>query len=168
MTNPWVGGLTMVATALALAGVLGCGAATRGSARADCALAAADSALLRAGPVYTACTVDRPARELQAPVQFPTSAGPRQPSQSCMVAEVQFVVDTDGRPEPGTIRVLRTDDDDWARALVASVPDWTYEPAQRGAQPVRQLVRIKKGLAVVAVRRGELGSLYRDPPANCP
>jgi hypothetical protein len=146
-----------------------CGSAMRGGTAHACTIAAADSALLAAGPLYRDCSVDRPARAVQTPLQATTSLRPRGPA-TCYAAEVQFVVGTDGYPEPGTERIVRSTDVAFSALVLASVPTWIYAPAELDGEPVRQIVRERHRIAaVVAVSVGgqPTGSGRASIPAEC-
>ncbi len=80
------------------------------------------------------------------------------------------MVGTDGRPEPGTVRLLRSNDSALGLALLQSVPEWTYEPARREGAPVRQLVRERRSvaLAVTVTSSRERQALPRRPPSCTP
>jgi hypothetical protein len=150
---PW---LFVAATLLAGA----CASSPERTTERDCTLSSADSVYLADGPVYRACAVDRPARVVQARVGFTPSITP--PSSMCFNAEVEFVTGRDGRPEHGTVRLLRTSHQPFADAVVASVPGWTYSPALLDGVPVRQIVRERRVAAVVAVVTSSSGG----PPAR--
>lgn len=145
-----------------------CGSAQRASTAETCILAAADSALLKDGPVFRECAVDRPAKGLQTPFTWRPSAGSDSRTQNCFTADVQFVVSELGRVEPGTIKVVSTNLPDLASALLASVPYWTYQPALLGDRSVRQIVRVHRAVAtiVVVTVAGQPRTPPR-PPANC-
>ena len=53
----------------------------------------------------------------------------------------QFVVDTSGRVEPGSIRVLRTSHPLFAQAVERVLPLARFVPAEAGSRRVRQLVQ---------------------------
>jgi len=53
----------------------------------------------------------------------------------------EFVVDTLGRVEPGTLRVVRSDHELFAAAVRAVLPALRFLPAEAGGRRVRQLVR---------------------------
>ena len=53
---------------------------------------------------------------------------------------VRFVVDTAGRVEAGSVRVLRADDPQFAEAVRAVLPSFRFTPAEAGGRRVRQLV----------------------------
>jgi hypothetical protein len=138
------------------------------STGSSCELAPADSLFAAAGPVYRECAVDRRARLLNRSrnINYQPS-GPRPaPGERCYYAEIEFVVDTQGRPETRTARVLRSNEPTLGSAVLQSLPDWRYAPAQKGGVPVRQIVRDRYGLAlVVTVVRVPAGSL---PPTGPP
>jgi TonB family protein len=52
-----------------------------------------------------------------------------------------FVVDTDGRPDATTFRVLRSDHDLFAHSVRTALERMRYEPARVGGRAVRQLVQ---------------------------
>lgn len=126
-----------------------------GRPRGDCTLTAADSAHLAGGPVYRDCHVDRVARldRSSARIQIGSlttgSGAPR-----CMEAEIEMVVGTDGRPEQGTWRLVRSTSPELGAALLASVPGWQFRPAELGGVPVRQIVRERQRIAIRAVAGG--------------
>jgi TonB family protein len=55
---------------------------------------------------------------------------------------VQFVVDTLGRLEPGSLKVIRTDHDGFAAAARNFVEAATFKPATKRGRKVRQLVQM--------------------------
>jgi len=120
-------GLTLAAACASAGGVAG---------RARCGLTGHDSTYLAGGPVYRDCAVDTKARLVTTglhPDYRPSRNG-------CYSAEVEFVVDAAGVPEPRSIRTVRTNDPAFAEALAAFVPGLKYEPARIGGAPVRQIV----------------------------
>ena len=135
----------------------------------QCVLAAADSIYLEAGPVYRDCAVERRAvlTDRSPRADFRPSSTPTQGEKACYVAEVQFVVDTTGRLEEGTPRVLRTNNPDFATAAVSAMKRWRYTPATIQGVPVRQIVREKEGMAteVVVVPMGGVPRPSR--PSSC-
>jgi TonB family protein len=54
----------------------------------------------------------------------------------------QFVVDTLGRPELATLKILRQTDLAFANAVRDAIPDMRFFPASIGDRPVRQLVQM--------------------------
>lgn len=142
-------------------------AATTGGAD-RCALAPADSIYLQGGPVYRDCAVEhRAVLTNRSPhAQFQHSPPPPG-GKACYVAEVQFVVDTAGRPEENTAKVLRTNNTDYATAAVSAMSQWRYSPATIHGAPVRQIVREKEEMAeeVIAVPMG--GTPRPGRPQSC-
>lgn len=144
-------------TAIVLAATASACAST-GSSGADepCLLTSSDSAYIGDAALYLDCSVDQPAEPLSTRVSYePSLSGSRpQPGVSCYSAEIQFVVGMDGRPERDTIRLLRTNNPTLGQALRHSAQDWTYSPAILEGRPVRQLVRVQRGVAVSVRARG--------------
>ena len=152
--------------------VAGCSSAARTGGDARCAIAAEDSALFNRGELYTVCNVDRRAVAVTTPLQMdPTASMMNAPrGQTCMYAEVQFVVGTDGIPEPATARLIKTNFSELGHAVMQQLPAWRYRPALKNDQPVRQLVKERKVIAtavrVVVVTRG--GEPSARPPSGPP
>lgn len=92
---------------------------------------------------------DQPFFEFQVekPVQaLPGSASPRYPDilrQAGVEGEVlaQFVVDTTGRAEMGSYKVLKTSHDLFGTAVKNALPGMRFIPAEVGGRKVRQLVQ---------------------------
>ena len=55
---------------------------------------------------------------------------------------MQFVVDTTGRPEMNTFKVLKTDNKLFTDAVRLALVDWRFSPAEVGNRKVRQLVQM--------------------------
>lgn len=112
---------------------------------AACALSPADSVHLAGGPVY----------------RDPPPGG-----KACYTTRIEFVVDTAGRPEPATTRVMRTNNPAFSDAVVATLPTWRYQPARKNGVAVRQIVREERSMAVevVVVRPGDVPRPGRPPP----
>jgi hypothetical protein len=120
---------------VAAAALIGC--ASRQVRTAECSLVAIDSTWLDAGPIYTTCDVDVPARlDILSP---PVIDFARQGLQQCHSALVTFVIGPNGRPEASTIRVTRSTGVDYARGVAAAVTTLRFQPAMRRGLPVRQL-----------------------------
>lgn len=94
-------------------------------------------------------------REVEKPVmQTPNSAAPAYPDilrQAGVEGEalVSFVVDTAGRVEVGSFRVLRTSHDLFAAAVKNALPRMRFIPAEVGSNKVRQLVQQPYAFAIV-------------------
>jgi hypothetical protein len=134
-----------------------------------CLIDPPDSSLLRRGPVYRDCEVDRPAKVLTAmrPDFQPQSDGSR--ASRCFSAELEFVVDTLGWAEPTTVRRVSGNSQPLAEAMVNAIATLRYEPAMNESHLVRQLVRYKQmvGVQTVVSRGGPPppgGNGDRRPP----
>lgn len=114
---------------------------------------------LAGGPVYRDCAVDRRAKLLGS-LPAPNLELVTQPTgtPACWSAELQFVVDTAGEPEPTTVRVLRTSDPSFADAVIVTLPQWKYQPALKDGVAVRQIVRQKRTMSMqrVSARPGDV------------
>lgn len=97
-----------------------------------------DSVFLVHGPVFRGCDVDAQARIVGTPPRpdFQLSA-----RDGCISAYVEFVVGADGVPENETVRVVRTNNQSFAQAVEAVVPELRYTPAKRDGVAVRQLIQ---------------------------
>ncbi len=97
------------------------------------------------GPVIS----DQPYFEFQVEkpvVQAPGTAPPRYPEtlRSARVegtALVQFVVDTAGRVEPGSVKVLKSDHALFSAAVRTALDSMRFVPAETSGRKVRQLVQ---------------------------
>lgn len=67
---------------------------------------------------------------------YPTQASPRGDTVS-----VQFIVDAQGRPEAGTLRILKAPNAELGATLFGQFQQWRYAPARLGGCAVRQLVQ---------------------------
>jgi len=146
---------------LLLATGLAACASAGGSRSARCELRPMDSVHVQGTALYRECAVDVRAELLNptTPIDFRPSGG-----RTCYSAMIEFVVDTAGAPELATARVVRSNSDDLARALLAALPQWRYRPARRAGAAVRQLVQLQRAVALVAVRAGSLPSPSSRPP----
>ena len=94
-------------------------------------------------------------REVEKPVmQAPNSAAPAYPDilrQAGVEGEalVSFVVDTTGRVEIGSFKVIRTSHDLFAAAVKSALPRMRFFPAEVGSNKVRQLVQQPYSFAIV-------------------
>ena len=122
---------------------------TRQAANAErCALTAADSVYLANGPVYRDCNVDRAAVETSAVrVEFNPPIDRYQRTMQCYRADLQFVIDANGILEPGTAKVVESNDGAFAAAALASLERRKFRPAMKDGQPVRQIVKKREGMA---------------------
>lgn len=122
-----------------LVAVLPAGCASRPVQLAVCSTAIIDSTWLGAGPIYTPCTVDDTARLISGQLATPDFI--RMATMPCYSALIEFVVGTNGMPEPATVRVVRTTSSEFARSVQSLVPNLRYEPARRAGTGVRQVTR---------------------------
>jgi len=79
-------------------------------------------------------------------VQAPGSSGPRYPDilrSAGVEGEVlaQFVVDTTGRAEKGSLKILKTSHELFAQAVQNALPNMKFIPAEVGGRRVKQLVQ---------------------------
>jgi hypothetical protein len=144
---------------------------TAGASR--CPLTSNDSVFAARGPVYRQCDVDKRARWINREAVRTNYRPPPPPvarrgsGTICYDGELEFVVDERGLPELETARVLRATDPEVGNAVLQSLPQWRFEPAQKGGTPVRQIVKERHivgamTVAVVVVRQGE------RPPVSSP
>ena len=100
-------------------------------------------------PLYRACAVTVAARRIASelrPEFFPASR-----DRSCFSALIEFVVDTLGRPDVRTARLLKATDPSFGVAAMAIVPGLRFEPARLGNRSVRQIYELRE---VFLLRRG--------------
>jgi hypothetical protein len=95
-----------------------------------------------AGQPYFEFQVERPAEFIVDTTVSPRPASPR-PARPTLepLPLVQFVVDPTGRPEPGTLKVLRAPRDADTAPIRAALPRWRFRPALVDGCAVRQLVQ---------------------------
>ena len=97
-----------------------------------------DSVLIGAGPVFQACEVDKPARRKGV---SPATSYQLSPGQDCAAAIVEFVVEADGKVGVGLARVVRTNDQTFARQMLRRLERTRYTPAHKEGAAVRQFIR---------------------------
>ena len=92
-----------------------------------------------AARIYEEAEVD----QLPTMIRFPTPRYPADLRQREVAGwvELQYVIDPDGRVEPGSIRVVTATDGAFARSAVEAVKEALYEPGIRAGVRVR--VRLK-------------------------
>jgi len=59
----------------------------------------------------------------------------------------QFVVDTTGRVDLHTVKVLKSTHPAFTAAVEAAIPGWQFQPASVGGRPVKQLVQLPVAFA---------------------
>ncbi|HET6681360.1 MAG TPA: energy transducer TonB [Gemmatimonadaceae bacterium] len=105
------------------------------------------TAVVDANQTYFEFQVEKPV------VQAPNSQTPRYPDilrQAGVEGEVmaQFVVDTTGRADPSTFKVLKSSHDLFANAVKQALPQMRFIPAEVGGRKVKQLVQQPFGFAI--------------------
>ena len=93
------------------------------------------------GPVYRDCAVKSKTVLLTRSIHpefHPTTLGTTR--DECYSAELEYVVDSKGLVETKTARVVRSNSDALAQALMSILPQWRFQPAMLNEQPVRQIV----------------------------
>jgi hypothetical protein len=81
-----------------------------------------------------------------------------------MRAEIDLVVDEEGKVVPGSPRLVATNNHAFAREVLAVIGDVRYSPAKRGDTPVRQLARYVGKAQFRVVSSATPGSSARRPP----
>jgi len=155
--------LRVVIVAGAAAILAACASAGGTSAhRVACDLPDRDSVFAVGGPVFRDCAVDRAARLVTTNIH--PDFRPTTPRSTCYSADVEFVVDTIGKIETRTARVIRTNDQTFAESVVASLTAWKYDPAVRDKRLVRQVVTTHQTMStgVVVAPKG------MPPPSGPP
>ena len=127
--------------------------ASSGGTAGGCTPMPGDSVYVAATPAYRDCAVDRKARLLtpNVPIDYRAPTQMRSATAQCHNADVEFVVDAMGKPEMHTARVLRATPPEFGEALLATVPQLRYSPAEKAGTAVRQIVRHHRGVAMVLV-----------------
>jgi hypothetical protein len=163
--------LACAGAALALAA--GCVAPRgRGTSRAHsapaCDRADQDTSHYLHVPLYRACAVYVQARPISTDLR--PDFVPTQRGRTCYSAVIEVAIDTRGLPEVGTARVVRTNDARYAQAVLAAVPNVSFEPAVLGGRRVRQIVQLRQSLVVRRRRRtdGPSGPDLPMPSAPMP
>ncbi len=100
-------------------------------------------------PLYRGCAVTLAARRVATDVR--PEFWPLARDRNCFAAIVELAVDSLGRPEPRTARLVRASDPGYAAAVLAIIPALRFEPARLGDRRVRQLFELRE---VLLIRRG--------------
>jgi protein TonB len=103
------------------------------------------------GAVHTSAVVDR---IVVASPQNPRPDYPQALRSASLEGDVfiTFVVDTTGRVEPGSLRVVQSSHPLFAEAVQRWLPKTRYRPAEVGGRRVRQLVQQQVGFALANER----------------
>lgn len=114
-----------------------------------CTLRPQDSTFTVAGSVYRDCAVTTKAflltKDIHPDFQPPLKSG------GCYVAEMEYVVNEKGAIETATARVVRTNNQAFAEAVVSILPQWKFEPGKINDVPVRQIVTDKQQMMTMMV-----------------
>jgi hypothetical protein len=100
-------------------------------------------------PLYRACAVSVAARRVANDLR--PEFWPSGRDRNCFSALVEVAVDTLGRPELRSTRLVRATDPGYAASVLAIVPGLRFEPARLGGRPVRQIFELHETLLI---RRG--------------
>lgn len=149
--------------------ILVCASPARAQKSKKCTGSLPDSAWMLLSPVYRDCEVDKPAKLRGSPPRLnfqPNFTGI--PRDQCWVAAFEFVVDTNGVIEPGTVQAMPGNEPDLQDAVAAVLDRMKWEPAKLDGQRVRQLLayRMVSGVTVrtVQVSSGRSGAVPAPPP----
>lgn len=107
-----------------------------------CAVRPQDSTFTVVGPVYRDCAVTTKALLLTKDIH--PDFHPPERSSGCYVAEMEYVVNEKGAIETATARVVRTNNQAFADAVISILPQWKFEPGKINDVPVRQIVTAKQ------------------------
>ena len=141
-----VGGCSAKQTSLSPAG-----AGAQAEAPADskaCDRSDQDSSSYAHAPLYRACAVEVRARPKVNGAR-PDFTPPIKDG-GCYFVAIEVAVDTAGVPEPGTARVLRTNDTMFANAVMSTVPTYVFSPARIGGTAVRQIFELSTAVTTYA------------------
>jgi hypothetical protein len=100
-------------------------------------------------PLYRQCAVDVKARPKTNVGARPDFTPPMRDG-GCYFVAIEVAVDTSGTPEPGTARVLRTNDSMFANAVMSTVPTYAFTPARIGGAAVRQIFELSTAMTTYA------------------
>ena len=114
-----------------------------------CAVRPQDSTFTVVGPVYRDCAVTTKAFLLTKDIH--PDFHPPERSVGCYVAEMEYVVNEKGAIETATARVVRTNNQAFAEAVISILPQWKFEPGKINDVPVRQIVIDKQQMATMVV-----------------
>ena len=155
-------GVSSLLTIVAAAGLACASAGNKPATRESCVLTSRDSAFVGLKPVYRDCAVDRPARFISTDAHPNFRAESRAPA--CYFADLEFVVDSLGKPEVSTARVVRSNYDRFAEAELETLQAWKYEPAVLNGKTVRQIVLSHQTAAISVVLVPKGSPLPSGPP----
>ena len=119
---------------------------------AGCALRPQDSTFAGGGSVYRDCQVKTKALLLTKDIHpdfRPPTSGTK--SGGCYSAELEYVVNEKGEVETKTARIVKTNNQAFAEAVISILPQWKFEPAKLNDVPVRQIVSDKQSMMTMVV-----------------
>ena len=156
--------LSVPALVLLVPALPACAHRSAGESSRRCVPDKVDPSYARFGTVYTACEVEQAARpqpitSTSAVERAAISDAMLQRGASgdrCASAELEFVVNEEGRVIAESARVIRATDQSFAQSVLLGLPALRFTPATKGGQPVRQVARLNRavGATVVVVRSG--------------
>jgi TonB family protein len=85
---------------------------------------------------------------------------------ACYFADLEFVVDSLGRPEVATARIVRSNYEAFGTAVLETLQGWRYEPAMRDGKTVRQIVTTHQTAASMIVVSKGPGPPPGGPPSQ--
>ena len=150
---------------LILAGLLLTSAASGQKPKRKCTGTAPDSTLVVR--VYRDCDVDEPAK-IRGSVPNPdmTSLSGSDFHSGCLRTEVEFIVDTLGVPELSSVHAHPGNDRGLEQAVLLTLRDLRYYPAQLAGRPVRQLVLYKVSMKAAVRVTTSSGAPVGLPPTR--
>ena len=100
---------------------------------------------MAAGPVYRECGVTSKAVVLTQGIHpaFQPSAQDAK-SGRCYSAELEFVIGVNGLIETKTARVVRTNSQPLAEAIISMLPQLKFQPARLNDETVRQIMNYRQ------------------------
>ena len=110
---------------------------------------ARDSLYALRGPVFRDCNVSTKARQVSA--YATPDFRPSGKANACYGTELEFVVDADGLVETKSATVVRSTDDQFTEAVLATLGRLRFEPAVLNGVKVRQIVQQHWGVATAVV-----------------
>jgi hypothetical protein len=113
-------------------------------------------------PLHRACAVDVQVRPLENRVR--PDFQPPSHDGGCYSAMLEIFVDTSGAPEPGSARVMRTNNAGFAGAVLATIPTFRFTPARLGGTAVRQIFEVSMAMTTHAGSRAAGPPAQRRPP----
>ena len=115
-------------------------------------------------PLYRACAVSVKARATTNDVR--PEFRPSGRDRTCYSATIELAVDTAGRPEVRTARVVKATDPMYGHAVLAILPALRFEPARLGGRTVRQIYQLREVLITRAGARWADGGAGTRAPVS--